>query len=264
MLWDTESLLNIDALTSPLVTTGIISSASKSQVTGLIGWSDSSGAVNNVKVLGGVGAAPIVSVLDIYNWTSTATTPAHLLTTSASSVLSDVDVEIPYLLGTVPILSVDVITSTASASSDGTLPNAAAFSDVEFLNLVIGGVPVPTPTVGEVHIITSGPIPVQVARVTIMPTLTSMTSATSSSADAVSLYIEILAGSLVGTEIYLAHSNVESNAFGSPTGPTAITNLSTRNLANDRAMLPAVVSLFALFSGLTGMVFYRYQIKLRD
>jgi hypothetical protein len=62
----------------------------------------------------------------------------------------------------------------------------------------------------------------------------------------------------------LAHSNVESNAFGSPTSPTAITNLSTRNLANDRAMLPAVVSLFALFSGLTGMVFYRYQIKLRD
>lgn len=266
ILDDSETLLEIDNITSPLATTDIISSASNSQVTGLVGWSETSGHVNGANILGGIGNSPFLSVQDIFNVANTETTPAHLLNTSGSSVLSDINVEIPYLLGTVPILAVDIITSTASASSDGTLDNAFASADVEFVNLTIGGVPIPTPTVNDVHVITVGTFPtaVDVARVTIMPVMETSTSATSSSAEATSLLIEVLAGSLVGTEINLAQSRAEANAESIPTGPTSITFQNLGQIStSDAVTLPIIVTFMAILTIMTAAVLYQQYFKFR-
>jgi hypothetical protein len=262
---DEEMLLNIDAVTSPLATTGIISSASQSQVTGLVGWSSTSGAVNNTNILSGIGSAPILSILDIYNFSGTETTADHTLNTYASSVLSDVEVRIPTLTGMVDVLSADIITSTANASNDGTMPNSAASSNVEFVNLVFGGTSIPVPTAGDVYTITSGIIPQNIARVTIMPILNNSTSATSSTAEAVSLYIEVLAGStLAGTEITLAESRAESNAESVPTGPTVIKLHSSGSIdSSKKSLFPIIGSLIAGLALMSGFFFYQQRLERR-
>lgn len=244
----------IDSSMSPLATTGSIAGSSNSRVTSLVGWSSAAGSAASVNVLDGIGGQTIVSALDISNQSISETTPDHILFSNGSSILSGVSVQMPYLTGTVGILTADVITATADTSSDGTLPNASAVSAIEFSNLAIAGTPIPSPTAGEVYTVTSGAVPVDVARITIMPILTSNFNATNSSAQSVSLYIEFLAGPLVGTDIYLGQTSAESSAIDNPSGPTAITTNHISTNTGNPATIVVAFSLVGIFTTMTAIV----------
>jgi hypothetical protein len=265
IVFDSDSLPGINPTMSPLATTSLIADSSSSRVRSLVGWSSTTGSVNNTNVLGGIGGQSIVSVLDISNQIASETTPGHLLFSYSASVMSDVDVQMPYLTGMVDILAVDVMTATTTTTSDGTMSNAGASSNVEFLNLTIAGTPIPSPTAGEVYTVTSGAIPADVARVTIIPTLNDNSNPTNSSAQATALYIEFLAGPLSGTDILLGQTSAESSAINSPTGPTAITLNHAGTYTGNPAAVLLTISLVGIVSIMTAIVhFQRKKVFIKQ
>ena len=160
----------------------------------------------------------------------------------------------------VEILSADVITSSSTTRSDGTLANASASSKTGFLNLSIAGTPVATPTPGDIYTVTSGIIPVDVARIAIAPILSSSFDANKSDAEAVSIHIEVLAGPLLGTEIFLSRSTTSSVAQDSPTGPTAITMQNAGISSEDRGFGIAAFLLVTVNGLVTVLTLYRRRV----
>lgn len=257
---DPSLLTNADfvpLVNTPLVDTSVLSAATTSQATDTIARSTSDGLVNAVDIF--VGGVDIVVVEAITNAATTETTVANALNNQAISLLTGVQITLPVVGGNVDVLSADLISSTATAVSDGTLPTADATSSEAFLNLMVGGNPVVVAP-GFIVTVTGGIPVVDVARVTIISTSTTNQTATSSAAESIPILIEVLAGNLAGTQIQLARSYVESNVSNnSATGPTAISlvvmNASWQNV-------PAWTVILLIFLGLaTAVVSYQAWIK---
>lgn len=163
--------------------------------------------------------------------------------------------EVPLGITAIELVSADVISTTASAGSDGTAGGATAYANTEFVNLRIQGEVVSTDP-GTVIDLTL--LNINIGSITIRPVEEIFISDTQSSAQAVALRIEILEVlGLIGANIDVGTTT--ANAGVQPGFPTAVTvtdmHLTTGN------NLPYAFLALGILGGLMGMVKFARRNK---
>lgn len=157
--------------------------------------------------------------------------------------------EVPLGITTVELVSADVISTTASAGSDGTAGGATAYANTEFVNLQIQGEDVSNTDPGTVIDLTL--LNLNIGSVTIRPVEETFISDTQSSAQAVALRIEILEVlGLIGANIDVGTATAQAGV--QPGFPTAVTVTDMHLTTGDN--LPYAFLALGILGGLMGLV----------
>jgi hypothetical protein len=166
-----------------------------------------------------LGATDLIVTGPLTGTSSTTLNAEGQLVSTAYSEIDDLSVEVPLGLG-LEILSVDSISTTVSATSDGTETGAAAYANTEFLNLRILGQEIIDPESGTV--IGLEVVGTTIGSVEIRPTEEATISGTQAGANTVALRVTILEVlGLMGATIDIGTTSAQA---GLQSGfPTAVT-----------------------------------------
>jgi hypothetical protein len=215
---DSDSLLDVD---TDLIVVGALAMDTSSLATETTVNTNMDWSLAGLVVHGDVLGATDLLATDAITGTSDTDLDAdgNLLSVGHTQV-DGLVLEVPLGITTVELVSADVISTTASAGSDGTAGGATAYANTEFVNLQIQGEDVSNTDPGTVIDLTL--LNLNIGSVTIRPVEETFVSDTQSSAQAVALRIEILEVlGLIGANIDVGTATAQAGV--QPGFPTAVT-----------------------------------------
>lgn len=244
---DSDSLVDID---TELIVVGALAMDTSSLATDTIVNTNMDWSLAGLVVHGDVlGATDLLSTDAITGTSDTDLDADGNLLSVGHTQVDGLLLEVPLGITTIELVSADVISTTASAGSDGTAGGATAYANTEFVNLRVQGEDVSTSGAGTV--IDLEALGVTIGSVTIRPVEETFVSDTQSSAQAVALRIEILEVlGLIGANIDVGTTTAQAGA--QPGFPTAVTVTDMHLTTGDN--LPYALLALGILGGLMGMV----------
>jgi hypothetical protein len=247
---DSDSLIDVD---TDLIDVGALAMDTSSLTTEAAVNTNMNWSLAGLVVYGDIlGTSELVSTDAITGTADTDVDNEGTLVSTGHTQIDGLVLEVPFQLATLELVSADVISTTASAGSDGSEGGAFAYANTEFVNLRIQGEEISNTDPGTV--IDLELLNLNIGSVTIRPVEMTSVTPTQSSAEAVALRIEILEVlGLIGAEIDVGTTTAQAGV--QPGFPTAVTMTDMRLTTGDN--LPYAFLALGVLGGLFGVIVAR-------
>jgi hypothetical protein len=242
---DSDSLADID---TELIDVGLAEMNTSSLTTEDTASTNMDWSLAGLTVHGDVlGVVDLLSTDAITGTADTDVNAEGILVSTGHTQIDGLALEVPLGLLTLDLVSADVISTTASAGSNGSEGGATAYANTEFVNLRIQGEEVSTEPGTVIDLEALG---VTIGSVTIRPLEETNVTATQSSAAAIALRIEVLEVlGLIGINIDVGTTTAQAGV--QPAFPTAVTV--TDMTLTTGSNLPYAILALGVLGGLIGI-----------